>query len=207
MKRVKLLYGTGNPAKLAAMRRWLEKLDIELLGLKDMDMPAPTVEETGSSPLENAIAKAKAYYGAYGIPVFSCDSGLYFDGMPDHVQPGVHVRNVGGRCLSDKEMLDYYSSLAEKYGDLTARYRNAICLIMDSGHICSSMDESLASQPFIITAKPHPNFREGFPLDSLSVDISTGKYYYDLQDNATDVVAVEDGFTEFIKTFLTSNSQ
>mgnify|MGYP002225500190 CR=1 FL=1 len=68
-----------------------------------------------------------AYYEAFQIPVFSCDSGLYFDNVPDEVQPGVHVRNVNGKCLSDDEMIDYYSGLVKAYGNLVARYRNAIC--------------------------------------------------------------------------------
>ena len=33
---MKLLYGTGNLAKLSAMRNRLEQLDIELIGLNDM---------------------------------------------------------------------------------------------------------------------------------------------------------------------------
>ena len=34
---MKVLYGTGNPAKLSAMRRRLEGLNIEIIGLKDLD--------------------------------------------------------------------------------------------------------------------------------------------------------------------------
>ena len=56
------------------------------------------------------------YYDAFQMPVFSCDSGLYFDNVPDQVQPGVHVRNVNGKCLSDEEMLDYCGGLAKQYG-------------------------------------------------------------------------------------------
>lgn len=33
---MKLLYGTGNPAKLSAMKNRLESLDIELMGLNDL---------------------------------------------------------------------------------------------------------------------------------------------------------------------------
>ena len=33
---MKLLYGTGNLAKLSAMRNRLEQLDIELIGLNDL---------------------------------------------------------------------------------------------------------------------------------------------------------------------------
>ena len=51
---MKLLYGTGNPAKLEAMRRRLQSLDIELIGLKDLKMEIPYIEEDGRTPLENA---------------------------------------------------------------------------------------------------------------------------------------------------------
>ena len=103
--------------------------------------------ETGSTPLENARIKALAYYRAFDMPVFSCDSGLYFDNVPDELQPGVHVRNVNGKCLSDDEMVEYYSGLAKKYGNLTARYRNAICFVQDEEHIYESMAPSMASDP------------------------------------------------------------
>ena len=199
---MKLIYGTGNPAKLASMRRRLGGLKVEIMGLKDIDKEIPEVTEDGRTPLENARKKAMAYYKVFGEPVFSCDSGLYFDSVPDEVQPGVHVRNVKGKCLSDAEMIDYYSSIAKEYGDLTARYKNAIVLVMDNGHVYESMDDSLASEPFIITSVPHKTIKEGFPLDSLSVDIKTGKYYYDLEGSELDEVAVEDGFLDFFKKIL-----
>ena len=106
--KMKLLYGTGNLAKLSAMRNRLEQLDIELIGLNDLRAEGkiiPEVIEDGNTPLENARLKAMAYYEAFQIPVFSCDLGLYFDNVPNEVQPGVHVRNVNGKCLSDGEIL------------------------------------------------------------------------------------------------------
>lgn len=199
---MKLLYGTGNPAKIAAMQRRLEGLGIELIGLKDLDKPIPEIEENGTTPLENAEKKAKGYFEAFGMPVFSCDSGLYIDSLPDELQPGVHVRTVNGKYLSDEEMLAYYAGLAEKYGNLTARYRNAICLILDEGHVYGAMEESMASEPFIITSKPHEKRKKGFPLDSISLDIKTGKYYYDLAAEELDQVAVEDGFLEFFRKYV-----
>ena len=105
---MKLLYGTGNPAKLSSMKKKLKKIEIELIGLKDLDCEIPDVPETGRTPLENARQKALAYYHAFHIPVFSCDSGLYFEGIPDDIQPGVHVRTIAGKCLTDEEMIAYY---------------------------------------------------------------------------------------------------
>ena len=206
---MKLLYGTGNLAKLSVMKNRLEQLDLELISLNDLRAEGkivPKVIEDGNTPLENARLKAMAYYEAFQIPVFSCDSGLYFDNVPDEVQPGVHVRNVNGKCLSDDEMIDYYSGLVKAYGNLVARYRNAICFVMDDTHIYEAMEQSMESEKFILTDKPHSTVRkEGFPLDSISLDIKTNKYYYDLPEDKLEQVAVEDGFLEFFKNVLNTN--
>lgn len=203
---MKLLFGTGNQAKLSVMRSRLEKIGIELIGLNDLraeEKKIPEVVESGSTPLENARLKAMAYYEAFGMPVFSCDSGLYFDNVPDEIQPGVHVRNVNGRCLTDEEMLEYYAGLARQYGDLVACYKNAICLVVDENRIYESMDESMASEKFILTDKPHSAIRKkGFPLDSLSIDMKTNKYYYDLADDELEQFAVEDGVLRFFEKII-----
>lgn len=199
-----LLYGTGNQAKLAAMRRALEPLGFHLIGLNDIDrtrFEIPEVTEDGATPLENAEKKARAYYKAFRMPVFSCDSGLYFEGVPEAEQPGVHVRTVRGKSLTDEEMLEHYTGLARKYGDLKAVYRNAVCLVIDDAHIDKAMEKSMESEPFLITSRPHEDGirQKGFPLDCLSVHIGTGKYYYDLEENELDRIAVEPGFVKFFR--------
>ncbi|MBE5873317.1 MAG: hypothetical protein E7287_02800 [Lachnospiraceae bacterium] len=203
---MKLLFGTGNQAKLSVMRSRLETIGIELIGLNDLKAEGksiPEVLENGNTPLENAKLKAYAYYEAFHMPVFSCDSGLYFDNVPDEVQPGVHVRNVKGKHLSDEEMQEYYCGIARQYGNLVARYHNAICFIMDENHIYEAMDPSLYSEKFILTDKPHSAIRKkGFPLDSMSIDMKTNKYYYDLEEGELEQFAVEDGVLQFFKGVL-----
>ena len=80
---MKILYGTTNQAKLESMKRITESLGIEIIGLNELNQPLPTINEDGKNPLENARIKAKAYYEAFSMPVFSCDSGLYFDDVED----------------------------------------------------------------------------------------------------------------------------
>ena len=60
---MRLLYGTGNQAKLSAMKHRLEKMNIELIGLNDLRVEGytiPDVLEDGETPLENARKKALA---------------------------------------------------------------------------------------------------------------------------------------------------
>ena len=194
---MKILYGTTNKGKLQAMKKAVETLDIELIGLGDIDSELPYINENGKTPLENAEMKAKAYYEAFHMPVFSCDSGLYFDELQEDEQPGLHVRRINGKELTDDEMIEYYAALAERHGGkITGRYRNAIYFILDEEHHYSSMDMSIATEPFVLGTKPHAKRVVGFPLDSLSIDIATGKYYYDLE--VKDVsTSVDDGVRKF----------
>lgn len=199
---MKILYGTTNKGKLQAMEKAVKQLGIELIGLNDLDSELPSINECGESPLENAEIKARAYYEAFHMPVFSCDSGLYFDEITEEEQPGIHVRRVNGKELNDDEMIQHYAVLSRKYGGkITGRYRNAIYFILDEKHHYSSMDMSIATEPFILVTEPHSKRVEGFPLDSLSIDIASGEYYYDIE--VKDVsTSVDDGVREFFAEVL-----
>lgn len=197
MSNMTFLYGTTNKGKLEVMERATQTLEIDIITLNDIEGEIPVINENGKTPLENAEIKARAYYEAFHMPVFSCDSGLYFEELEDEEQPGIHVRRVGGKELSDEEMTQYYSSLAKKHGGkLTGRYRNAIYLILDEKSHYSSMDMSIATEPFILVSEPHYKRVEGFPLDCLSKDIASGEYYYDLEEREVSSI-VEDGLREF----------
>jgi 8-oxo-dGTP diphosphatase len=176
----RLMYGTGNPAKLNAMREWLSDLPISI---DRLDEYAPPIPEDGKTPMENARQKAVAYFQTYRRPVFSCDSGLVLTGVPDRMNPGVHARRPEGKPLSDEEMLLYYAGLSREYGKdgfLPARYQNAVCLVMDGGVIMEYDGEDICSDIFLLSDKPHPMRTPGWPLDSLSVSTQSGKYWFDL---------------------------
>ena len=198
---MQLLFATSNPAKYTAMRDALQPLGISLLSLKDMRQ-VPVAPEEGGTPLENARQKANFYYDHYEIPLFSCDSGLYLEGLPPELQPGLHVRSPQGVYLDDQGMLEYYGGLAARYGDITAQYRNAVCLVLDRGHSSESMEESLASRRFLLTARPHEIRRPGFPLDSISKRLDTGEYYYDINAHDADELVGYEGFVDFFRANL-----
>lgn len=176
---MKLIFDTNNPAKLDYMKHILDKIGLDVVGLDQQPCILPNVEEDGNTPLENACIKAKQYYQVLQQPLFACDSGLYFNDIPNQYQPGVHVRKPNGVRLSDDEMITWYSNLAKRFHGLQAYYVNAICLIIDEQHIYRSDDSSLWSHPFSIIATPHQKRMEGFPLDCLSTHIKTGTYFYD----------------------------
>lgn len=200
----KFIYGTGNAGKVHFMREVFTPLDLHLMEIGDFSLTLPDVDESGNSPLENARIKALAYYKAlreqteFDYPLFSCDSGLYIEGLSEKEQPGVYARRVSGKSLTDEEMIEYYSSIAERLGGkVTARYRNAICFVMNANETYEYMGDDIASAEFLLVSKPHPKRESGFPLNSLSVHIDSGKYYNDL--NIKPRNNSHEGFREFFR--------
>lgn len=193
-----LIYGTYNPSKLLSMIKMLDGLDLCITSLKDIGMNIKESEENGKDPLSNAVQKATFYFKQIRKPVFSCDSGLYFESVDERDQPGVFIKRIRGKNLTNWEMVDYYSNLAARYGGrLTAYYKNSICLIMDENNIYKYDGEDIYSEKFYIVDKPHKKYREGFPLDSLSVEMKSMKYYYDLEGSRSESLGVIHGFRNF----------
>lgn len=210
-----VIYGTGNGAKIAYMKRALKDLPLQIVGLEQAagkrGIVLPQIEETGASPIENARLKAKSYFKLFESPVFSCDSGLYLwnlstgQPLPDEEQPGIHVRGRGEIRRSDEELLEYHIALVKKYGLIRARYINAICLIWDKELREESMAEDLWGEEFLLTDVPHRKRVEGFPLDSISLEPKTQKYFYDLEENSQDELVSYNGFEHFFCNFLKKN--
>ncbi len=209
---MELIYGTGNDAKLAYMRRTLSDLPLQITGLLDAakirGIELPKVEENGNTPLENARQKAEAYFALFHSPVNSCDSGqnlndhITGEQHPQEVRPRNHVRGRGEKRLSDEELLTHYVGLVKKYGRIRARYQNAICLIFNEEIRQESMEENLWGEPFLLTDVPHTKKVPGFPLDGISIDIKTGRYFYDLENNSQDEIVSNSGFSLFFCHFL-----
>lgn len=196
---MKLIYGTKNKAKVNHMKKISNYLNIDIEGV---DLGVEDISEKGTSIEENARIKALHFYSKIKQPVFSCDSGLYFDHLDDEKQTGIFIRRVNSKRLTDEEMIDYYSNIAkENGGQAIARYKNAICLVMNENEIYEYSGLDLASTSFKIVEKPHEKRREGFPLDSLSVEIKSNKYYFDIKEFVAEG-DMQNGFVDFFKRVL-----
>ncbi len=188
------------------MKIQLKELDVKIIGLREMKLNLGESEENADSPLGNAKQKALYYYEKLKKPVFSCDTGLYFKNVSEDIQPGVKAARVNGERLSDRRMMEHYMNLAKEHGGkLTAYYKNAICLVLDENTVVSYDGYEIHSEEFYIVDKPHADFEEGFPLNSISVQIESGKYYNDLRDGAIKY-SDKNGFYNFFKKALKENN-
>lgn len=202
---MKLFYGTTNASKFRHMQTILADLPIQLVSPAELGLSLPAVEENGATPLENAEKKALAYWKASGMACLGLDSGLYIQGLPDDLQPGLFVRRVGGKELTDEEFICHYSALARQMGGRAkARFVNGLCAVDKDGQIKRAMGPGISTDWFWIVEKPHPLRVEGFPMDSIAVYPGTSRYWVegDLEDaqQAKGVGPVE-GFRRFFTEF------
>ena len=176
---MKLLYATSNASKLHSMRTILKELPIEVMSPKDLDIKINIVED-GTTPIENALKKAKAYYDATGIPTLGADSGLYIEKLPEEKQPGLFIRRVNGIELTDEQVIEHYTNLITNVGgESLAWYMDGIALITVEGTFTTEIKED----SFILTDKIYSGeIKKGFPLDSISIEPSSNKYYVELKD-------------------------
>jgi len=184
---MKLLYGTTNPGKLNSMKSILKPIGIDVIGLNEMNKELPYIAEDGKEPVDNARQKSLAYYKTFGIPVFSFDSGLYFIDEPDLIQPGTYVRRYTGIDMDDDQLLEHYKEVAQSNGGtIKAQYINGLSLVIDENTIHEYQGEGISYKPFLLTNNSHKKFVPGFPLDSISVELESGKYFYDIEGSSSD---------------------
>lgn len=173
-----LLYATNNNSKVYNMRRRLEKIPIEIITPKELGIKVNVIED-GKTAVENAIKKAQAYYEETKIPTIAGDSGLFIDGIPSDKQPGLFVRRVNGKVLSDDEMIDYYTKLIESIGGKsTGYYVTGLALITKQGLFTTEISED----KFILSSTISNNNHRGNPLDVMTIDPVSQKFYTDMTD-------------------------
>lgn len=205
---MKILLGTTNPSKTKRFSNLLKSYQAEFLTPKDLAITAEP-EENGTTPEENAILKAK-FYGQYFDAVICNDSGLYFEelALDDVRQPGLHVRTPmqQGR-LSDEEMIEYYSTLVGALGGKVSAYYLDGIAVWYHGSISSFMDADAARKTgsFYMVEKASPKRFAGWPLDSLSLNKETGKYFVDGDVEESKENIIKDEYETDIVDFLTKS--
>lgn len=170
---MEILIATKNKAKINKYSTMLNVLGVKYKTLEDFGNDIE-VEETGNTPKENSIIKAKAYNKAFGMPVLVDDCGLILDKLAAEKQPGVFVRRAkDGRRMSDEEMIEMYSKEIEDIGGkTTGGFVIAITIIDKNGNIYTN--EEKHDRLFI--SKPCEERTPGYPMNSLIYNKETGKY-------------------------------
>ena len=95
----RLLLATNNAHKVRELRRLLGHLPLALLTPADLGLRLEPAED-GATYEANALAKARAFAGASGLPALADDSGIEVDALGG--RPGLHSARYGGAGLTDE---------------------------------------------------------------------------------------------------------
>lgn len=174
-----ILIGTTNTSKIRQLRDCLALINIDGFGVKDKSL-LPYVEEDGKTVEENAEKKAIAYAKEFGQLVISMDNELHIDGLPDELQPGIHVRRINGKDTnSDEELLNHFERLISSLGErVTGHWRFGVCIAKPNGEHWTTVIVS----PRVFTKVRSVAVMEGYPLESIQIDPKTGKYVAEMSE-------------------------
>lgn len=178
MESITLFYATNNKSKLHNMYYRLRNYPIKVVCPDDLDIHIG-IEENGDTAIENALIKAKAYFDIVHMPTIAGDSGVYIEGLKKEDQPGLYVRRVNGKVLTDDEMIEHYSQLAKKADhECYLHYLTGIALITENG----TVTKNLTDPPLKLSPCPNINrAHRGNPLDVVTLT-EDGRYYNELSD-------------------------
>lgn len=128
------------------------------------------------------------------------DDSLYLEGVPLEKQPGLFVRRVNGKTLTDEEMIKYYTDLVKLYGidgKLECKWIYGLAVINENG------EESVYTwdkDDFYMVELPSSLVNPGYPLNSISKYKVLNKYFTEITDEDKMIIKVnEDLVVDFIK--------
>ncbi len=197
-----IVFATGNETKAKRFSKGLEKYNINVLSLKDLNVKLD-VEENGNTAIENALIKARECYKITNMPTIGMDDTLYLEGVDDSLQPGMYVRRVNGKVLSDEEMIEHYTNLVKKYGTngkLNCKWVYGLAVINELGR---EYTYTWYKDDFYMVDIPSKIINPGYPLNSISKYKKIDKYFTEITDKDKSLIEFDESdVVEFIKNHI-----
>ena len=194
----KIIFATSNETKSKRFSKGLKELGIEVLSLNDINIKLD-VEENGSTAIENALIKARECYKKTNMPSMGMDDTLYMENVPEDKQPGLFVRRVNGKTLTDEEMIEYYTNLVKEYGKegrINCKWIYGLAVINEKGEEATY---SFSKDNFYMVSSRSDKINPGYPLNSISKYKKLDKYFTDVTLDDMKLIEVnEDDVIDFI---------
>jgi XTP/dITP diphosphohydrolase len=112
----KIIFASQNKGKVKEVVQILNRLDIEIISLTDMNEQIEIIED-GDSFEANALIKAKQVYNKFKLPTIADDSGLVVDQL--NGAPGIYSARYAGQDGNDeannKKLLDELKNYTEPH--------------------------------------------------------------------------------------------
>jgi XTP/dITP diphosphohydrolase len=164
-----LLFATRNPFKVQLFAPIFAEHGIRCLTLQDVGLRDRRVNESGKTPKENALLKARAFHSREWPLVFGDDAGVEIDAL--NGEPGTQARRWRGHFADDVDDETWLAYLLHRLEGVplaqrTARYVAGWALIAPNGReyvrrVCHE---------FIIAERPLRPIPPGAPMSAVELD-------------------------------------
>lgn len=193
-----ILFATSNETKAKRFSKGLLDKDIEVKNLKDLNIKLEEAED-GQNAIENALIKAREAYKKTNMAVIGMDDSLYLKNVPDSIQPGLFVRRVNNRTLTDEEMLTHYTNLVKKYGNngrIDCKWVYGLAVINENGEEATY---TWCKDNFYMVDSLSDKINPGYPLNTISKYKTIDKYFTDITEDDKEKIKInEDDVVKFI---------
>lgn len=144
----KIVLATGNQGKVKELGQMLAPFNVEVLPQNHFNVPS--IAETGTTFVENAIIKARHAAQVTGLPAIADDSGLEVDFLQG--APGIRSARFAGEAASDQ---DNWQKLLQQLDGIPSIQRTArfVCVLVYMTHeadptplICQGSWEGVISE-------------------------------------------------------------
>jgi inosine/xanthosine triphosphate pyrophosphatase family protein len=138
---MKIFLATNNGGKIERFRNLLKQVDrnIKVLIPTDLNIEIIDVAENGKTLAENAMLKAKAYFGKVDLPILANDTGFYIKGdglvdAPKRKALGETDENVLSKEEISKRLLKFWKEVATRHGGkVDAAWVEAFAVLYPNG--------------------------------------------------------------------------
>ncbi len=177
MKQV--LVGSSNASKVQDWRAYLDG-SFEVISPSDRGIDIE-VHEGMTSLQENAIAKARAYTRASGLPSLSDDTGFFMVGLGG--APGVAVKRWNGELpetTTGEEFLAYLKAKIKHLDDTSCYFETVFALALPSGTVQTIKHQTHGYIDKTLLDAPYAG---GFPLGTVFKKPDRDKVWNEMTDD------------------------
>jgi XTP/dITP diphosphohydrolase len=177
----KIVVATHNTNKQKEINALLKDLNVNVLGMEHFPI-INSIEETGSTLLENSLIKSRTVSQLTGLATIADDTGLEVDAL--HGSPGVYsARYAGSNATYEANVEKLLFELIEVPEALrTARFRTVISYVDNKKEF---VDEGVIEG--MITFKPSGN--KGFGYDPIFKPLGFEKTFSEISQDKKNIIS------------------
>ena len=177
----KIVVATHNTNKQKEINALLKDLNVNVLGMEHFPIIS-SIEETGSTLLENSLIKSRTVSQLTGLATLADDTGLEVDAL--HGSPGVYsARYAGSNATYEANVEKLLFELIEVPEALrTARFRTVISYVDNKKEF---VDEGVIEG--MITFKPSGN--KGFGYDPVFKPLGYEKTFSEISQDRKNIIS------------------